>query len=229
MKKASLLFLLLITSINYLKAQQEKIILKAGSSLQDFKIEHVYKYPAFINSKVNYKDGLTTNENLNYNQISGKMEFISKSGDTLNITNNDEIQSVVIDKRSFYYDNGYYEIIKETPEVNLARKVSVRLVDKQRIGAYGMASSTTAIDSYATVPNDMYYTKLKVNVDHIFYKTTTYFLADSSFHFIPATQKNLLKTAKEKKEAINSYLKTNQVDFNNREQIEDLLNHIQTH
>lgn len=226
-KKVSLLSLVLSISFSYLKAQQEKIILKAGESVQAFKMEHVYRYPVFISSKVVYKDGVTTTEKLNYNQITEKMEFIDPKGDTLVVTGDNDIKSVTLDKSVFYYNQGYFELIRETPSLNLARKITLKLVDRQKIGAFGQRSSTTAIETYNTNPNNAFSTRLQLNVDYIFSKTTTYYFTDNNIDFIPASQKNLLKLVAGKSEAINNYLNTSKTDFKNGEQLQDLMDYIQ--
>jgi hypothetical protein len=65
-------------------------------------------------------------------------------------------------------------------------------------------------------------------VDYIFSKTTTYYFTDNNINFIPANQKSLLKLIAGKNEAINNYLKTQQVDFKNVEQLQVLMDYIQT-
>lgn len=227
MNRGFLTFILLLV-ISSVTAQHQTITLKAGSSLQVFKAEHIYQYPGFRTSKVLYKDGVVTSARLNYNQISGKMEFINPQNDTLVISNNEEIKAFVMGDTTIYCDKaGYFQVVIENPYIKLGSQNTLKLVDRKKDGGMGTSSSTNAIDSYNYVPGNFNF-KLALNIDHVFSRETHYYFSDSTVNFVPASKKNLLKIMADKKEAITKYLKTTQIDFNKKEHLEVLLNYIKT-
>jgi len=55
--------------------------------------DQIYRFPAFQKGKITYTTGSLEHEfDLNYNQYFEKMDFISSSGDTLNITNHEKLK-----------------------------------------------------------------------------------------------------------------------------------------
>ena len=87
---------------------------------------------------------------LNYNMYFEKMDFISESGDTLNITNTREIKEIKIGDTWFFHDykKGYYEVILKLA-VALAVKNQFALV---RSGAIHYGDERGAAADY-----DRYY------------------------------------------------------------------------
>ncbi|HEY1025347.1 MAG TPA: hypothetical protein VGE26_09305 [Sphingobacteriaceae bacterium] len=223
-------FLLLLTFnvLFYAEAQQQRITLKAGESLKDFKARHVYKYPEFASSKVTYTDGAVTTERLNYNRLSGKMEFIDKKGDTLAIINNSEIRKVVLAKDTFYFDKEYVELLNDAAGLKLGMTMMLKLVDKQKIGGYGAASSTSSIDTYSRIPNQPNFI-LNPKADHVFVLEPTFYFGTRDYSFGRASEKRLLQLIPREHQAkIKSYLKQNKVDFAEREDIEKILHLVKT-
>ena len=88
---------------------------------------------------------------LNYNRFLDEMHFIDIRGDTLNIANAGTIKFIRINVDVFYYDNGYVKFIKDTDDIKLASKQTLVVSGRNKIGAYGMANPTSAIDSYGTL------------------------------------------------------------------------------
>ena len=205
-------------------AQDSNIVIKAGKSFtESVSMTDLYQYAQFITGKVFFKPGDSAMAKLNYNKLLNEMQFIDPKGDTLDIANAATIRLIRIDTDVFYYDNGYVQLIKDTNGIKLASKQTLVMTGKEKIGAYGMANPTSAIDSYGTLidPRGIY--KLVPREDITLTKKTQYYFGDKYNHFIWATRKNLLREFSKVSKPLNAYLKENNTDFNNREDLEKLL------
>src|SRR5260221_3535967 len=85
---------------------------------------------------------------LNYNMIMGKMQFIDKRGDTMVLSDDNPIRLVAIDTNIFYCNNEEcVELLAGYPTAELAVAYPLKLADEQKIGAFGLPSSTQTIEN----------------------------------------------------------------------------------
>src|SRR5687767_14373307 len=81
--------------------------------------DRVYRFHEFRKGKITYTKGFELDYafDLNYNIYFERMDFIDSSGDTLCITNTEQIKSVQIGNTTFFYENasGYYEVLVALP------------------------------------------------------------------------------------------------------------------
>ena len=161
--------------------------------MNQFPFTDLYHYPQFVTGKVFLKSGDSGMAKLNYNRLLDDMQFIDPKGDTLNIANAATIKFIRIDGDVFYYDNGYVKLIKDTNGIKLGGKQTLLVAGKDKIGAYGMANPTSAIDSYGTLIDTKGIYKLVSREDITLAKKTQYYFGDKYNRFIWATRKNLLQ------------------------------------
>ncbi|MES3017481.1 MAG: hypothetical protein V4721_06875 [Bacteroidota bacterium] len=218
MKKLILLGFLVIC-FNSVMAQST-VTFKPGDSFADFKTKYVYRNPTFMPSRVFFKDGTSTRATLNYNHLSDRMEFIGSRGDTLELVDNQLIKEVHIDKSKYRFNEGFFEIIKESPEFSLAMKKPVRMVNQKKMGAMGIASNAQGIETYQSLGDISGILKLTPNIEHIFSVAPIFYFGNKNFEFLPATQKNLIRVLPGKKDAIQAYAKSNTVNYT---KVEDIL------
>ena len=208
-------------------AQDSTIIIKAGTSLNEsVSVTDLYEYPQFFYGKVFFRAGDSSGGRLNYNRFADQMQFIDFKGDTLDIANPGTIKFIRINNDMFYYDNGYVKLIKNNNKIKLASKQTLKVSGKNKIGAYNMASSVSATDSYGSININNKNYNLTPNVDITLTKKTQYYFGDKYNHFVLANKKNLLSLYSEQDGTVAAYLKENKVDFNNREDLEKLLQHL---
>ena len=208
-------------------AQDSTIIVKAGTSLNEsVSVTDLYEYPQFVYGKVFFRAGDSSGGRLNYNRFSDQMQFIDFKGDTLSIAYPGTMKFIRINNDLFYYDDGYVKLIKDNNTIKLAAKQTLRVSGKNKIGAYGMASPGSAIDSYGSFTIDNKNYNLTPSVDIMLTKKTQYYFGDKYKHFVLANKKNLLSLYSKQDRAVTAYLKENNVDFNNREDLEKLLQYL---
>jgi hypothetical protein len=201
-----------------LSAQENKtIIVKAGTKLIDyFPLKERYRYKEFIPGQVVFKNGKTNNLKLNLNILFGEIEFI-QDADTLYIAKKKEIRFVIA-QDTFFYDNGYIEIISGG-QMKVGLKQYIKLKDVLKKGAYGTTSRSTAIGTYNSMAAGGMSYDLVPNEDLELQKTLEYYLSDISGVFILFTRKNVIKLFPEKSDNIKAYIKSEKVDFDSRDDL----------
>jgi hypothetical protein len=225
MRKIMRLLLLFVLAYCFnSQAQDSTIVIKAGTSANEsLSITDLYQYPQFVSGKLFFITGDSGVAKFNYNRLLDEMQFIDLKGDTLNIANPASIRSIRINNDVFYYANGYVNLIKDTNGIKLAQKQTLRLAGKNKIGAYGGASPASAIDAYSTLIHERGIYNMVPREDIILKKKTEYYFGDKYNRFVWATRKNLLRQFSKQSGLLNVYLKENNVDLTNREQVEKLL------
>jgi hypothetical protein len=219
MKKLFFLFYTVVILNISLSAQKNKpVIVREGTRIVDyFPFQERYRYPVFTTGQITFKNGTINSVNMNYNLLMDEMEFI-QSHDTLSVVKKKEIRYVVIAVDTFLYDNGYLEqIYGSTVKVGLRQRIKLKEVLKK--DPYGTSSSGSATNSFGQLPTDNNLYKLTVNEDMVFQKMEEYYLKTPTSGFVQFRKKNVLQLFPEKSDAIKSYLKSNKVNFDFREDL----------
>lgn len=219
MKRIFLAVIQVLLLDTYLSAQDYKpVTVKAGRSvLEYFPFKERYRYPEFISGMVIFKNGIYSETKLNYNILMGEMEFI-KSPDTLSIRNKKDIFFIALGKDTFYYENGYLELISGG-NIKVACKQYIKLKEVQKKDPYGVSSAGSSRESYSSLPSETNFYKLKSENDLVFQRTIEYYISISKNEFVPYRKKNLIKLFPENSKEIKSYLKSNKLSFNSREDL----------
>jgi hypothetical protein len=218
-----------ILATTVLEAQDSTTIkIEAGQLLSEVITPSIrYRFPAFKQGKVLLKDKTSYDSKLNYNLLTGEIDFISREGDTLAIGDalRVNLDRVIIDTNSYFYNNkGYLEVVKESKAGSLAKKQNFIIASTEKIGAYNLSSPASAIDSYSSYmdPSGTFYT-LRVREDVTLKLKTEYFFGNEYHLFMPATRKNLDRLFFKKKAEIEKYLKEHLTNFDNEEDLKKLL------
>lgn len=216
-------FVFIICSILFLNislaAQKNKlIVVKAGRNVGDyFPVEERYRFPEFSAGKAVFRSGVFSEARFNYNLLQNEMEFI-QTRDTLTIVNKKDVRYIVVSADTFYYDNGYIEIISGGP-LKVGMKKYYKLNDVQKTDSYGIASSGSSRESYSGLSTNGNFYKLKATSDMIFQKNIEYYLSPKPGEFIPFRKNSVIKLFPAKESEIKSYLKTNKVDFDSQDDL----------
>jgi len=231
-KKYSKRFILLLTWFAILYADQlsaqalTTITIKAGEDLTAV-YEQMYRFPQFMYGKVYFMNKDSAKGRLNYNLLMGKMQFIDKGGDTLILSDDNPIRLVAIDTNIFYCNSGEcVELIAGWPSAELAVSHQLKLSDEQKIGAYGLPTSTQSIENKNSFKTNNDY-RLQLNRDLVFTKADRYYFIDAGKHLIVANKKNLLKIFPGQQTLVENYLKKTQVDFKNETDLKKLFGYLE--
>jgi hypothetical protein len=209
-----------------LSAQKsESVKVKAGTRVIDyFPVNERYRYPNFTEGKAIFKNGRAIPGKFNYNFLSGEMQFI-KLADTLSIADTKDLRSIAIAKDTFYYHNGYMEMIRNGKfRVYLKQAIVIR--DIQKEGAFGTINRSAASESYSYVLNGSRYVDLVPTEDIVLQKTRDYFYSTPENEFIQFIKKNIIRILPEKEYLIKNYIKSNKIDFESEEDILKLADYV---
>jgi hypothetical protein len=221
-----LLFILSVYSVEVKSQNSKSINVQAGSSITDvLSFKQIYSYPDFVVGKVVFKDGAAYNAKLNYNLYVGQIQFINRAGDTLSLANENTLKYVSIEKDTFFYDKGYFRLLEGNPNVKLAVQQRIKVVDKQKIGAFGQPTSGAGVQ---TVDRIVQINRLTLMENTILSKETKYYLGNHFNQFIPFNKNNLLKRFLNHQNEIKAYLKETEVDFNKQEDLMKVIRFLQT-
>ncbi len=213
--------------MQWARAQDSTIFIAADQYVSEVATpERIYHYPNFIAGKIFFRNNTVSDARLNYNYLNGEIEFISPDNDTLAISKKQmlDIERVVIDTSTFFYNDGYLELVAQSDVGRLLKKGMYVVAKREKIGGYDQPSSTSAIDSYSSF-KESYGTRqfdLKVRENITLVLRTNYFFGDQYHAVLPANKKNLYKVFRSKKDLIDSYLANNDVDFRKSTDIKKL-------
>jgi len=208
---------LLFTKIN--GQDSTRVFIPAGKSFSDVAgLDKAYRFPNFTNGHVYFRDGTMSAAKLNYNFLNKELEFISPNGDTLAIVKEQalNIKNIIIDSITFYYYDGYLEEMAHNEDGKLLKRQFYQIKGSEKIGAYNLASTSSAIDSYSSYTDQNGQSRtLTVRENLTLVIATEYFFGDKYTVVLRATKKNMLDLYPKKKIQIESYLRNNNVNFTN--------------
>lgn len=223
--KALLLLLFALLEHTCVFAQNTtSVTIQAGSKISDvLTAADIFYYPQFSKGKVCFRNGTKSTTKLNYSHLADEMQFINPNGDTLALTDEKTIQFICIDKDSFYYDKGYVKFIGGNNKIKLAEKRVWVAGEIKQIGAYNSTSSLSSITSFTSYNNFGRTYDLVLNEDVALTKVGFYYFGDIDNHFVPASKKNLQILFPKEQRRIETYLKENKVDFNDKKDLEKIV------
>ena len=232
-KKEMRILLLLIPAcllLNSITAQSKKTyrINSINGDSSDL-IGSLYRYPQFEKGVVSFTNLPLASADLNYNYLSGQILFVTPSGKTLELAKPETLQYIAIGADTFYYmDKGYIEMLTHYPRINLFQKEIIKFNGKEKKGAYGTYSSTTAASSINTFSDENVNQKISVDENTLYATSTQYYLSDRLNNFLPATKKNFYKVFSKDENKLSEYLKNNSVHFSKKEDLIKLLEYLQS-
>jgi len=212
-------FHILIINISLSAQKYESVTVKAGMRVVDcFPFNERYRYPEFVTGRIQVKSGVYSDTKLNYDFLSGEMEYI-KNRDTLAIANKKDIRFVVVAQDTFYCDKGNYLELISGDRIKVVLKQYIKLKETQKKDSYGTSSSGSATNSYGSLPAEGNFYMLTANEDMVFQRTLEYYLSDQSGGFVQYTKKNVIQLFPQHEDKIKAYLKSNKIKFDNRDDL----------
>ncbi len=133
------------------------------------------------------------------------------TGDTITLGDEKAIESIVIDKDTFYYEDGYLELM-ENFKVKIARKKLLVFSNRQKLGGMGELSSAS-IETNTRVGTEQGMKDIVPQEILTFSEKTTYYIGDKFNHFKPLNKKNLYTAYSKQHAAVAGYLEKHPVNF----------------
>lgn len=226
MKRILLVIICLAAFSICIPAQDDKLItVMAGTKvISYFPVQERYRYPAFMEGQVQFRNGTANTGRFNYNFLLGEMDFI-QGHDTLTVANRKNISLITVDQNVFYCYNGYLELIFNG-QVKVGLKQYFKLKDVLKKGALGTTNRSVSIESYIPVTRGNYYGWIP-NEDCVFQKTQEYYFATPDNNFMPFSRKNVLQSFPQHEDTIRGYLKSNKVSFSSSDDLVRLAEYLE--
>lgn len=203
----------IVFATTFLSAQDNvSFTVNAGEKVENcIPISESYRFVEFTEGIVFFRNGSYAKPKLNYNLLNGEMEYLDIN-DTLSISNPESIMLIAIVSDTFYYDQGYLEVIF-SGNLKVAKKQYFELKQVQKKDSYGSSGSNSATDSYSSIEtiSDTY--KLVTNQDRTFEKKVKYYLTSSYDEFVSFNKKKVMQLFPQNKDAIQNYIKSEKINF----------------
>ena len=212
--------ILVISFLTSVPAQvYDKKTVHAGQSLSEVSY---YLFPFFKDATVKFKNGGELVSKLDFNMLICQIQFIDPKGDTLNLVKLEDINEIDFDSTTFFYEDGYYQVLAKNEIAGLAvlRKVSYEPI---KIGALGLRNhSGTGTEEEGSFVHKSGDKELTLNEDVDITRETTFFLIASNGEKTKANRPGFLKMFSKNNELIKSYIKENKPDFNKESDLKKL-------
>ncbi len=209
MKPLFCLTLAFLMSIHFLYAQN-----------RTKEITH-YIYPEFVDGTVLMKNGRKNEVSINYNSISEEMIFVKGSLKlAIGNTESELIDTIYMDDKKFIRLGGkFVEILHQSNTCDFFVQYKCKLDYPGKPVGYGGTSETAAVDAYSVNYSNGVVYELELPDDYDTNPYLIYYLKqEGTIHEI-TNLRQLMKRFREKQDQFKSYVKANNVKFENIDQV----------
>ena len=218
------IFIMLFTSLPGWAQPGETIRVKSGEKLP---AREKYLYPEFSLGTVFYRDGRPpASARLNYNLLEREMQFLAPGGDTLALAEEQTIRQIKLRDDAYVYDQKglILTLLGTYGSASLAVDHSLKIANVDKEGGYGMSSGASAIRTYKSYPTGTGATaKLEQRGDVVFSHQRVLVLINQNNLAFPASRKSVMKMYPKHKSAIEDYMSTHSIQFNDANELKKLL------
>lgn len=181
-----------------------------------------FLFPDLHPATVKFKDGSSINARMNYNILSEMMIF-EKGNKILDFVNTENVDTIYLPGKKFIPLNKFFIEVVKASAIPLYFQYKGDLIPPGKPSGYGGTSQTSSIESIATLYGGAKSYNLKLPSDYSVTLTVINWIKvnDSMEKFI--SERQFLKFFKGKEDEIRKFIKTNNTDFKNRNDLVKLL------
>ena len=218
-------FVFLLNSIVVAQKRKTYTINPGEKAAEVIPADELFLYPNFTPGKVYYKTGAYSSGLLNYNFLIAEIQFIDPKGDTLSPADEITIDYIAFIRDTFYYDKGYLKFIHNCGKFKLAQKQFFEIANKEKIGAMGIKTSSSSIDTYTRLPDNNRFKSNGLVAQEVLTlaRYDLYYFGDKFNHFKRLNKKNLIEAYPAKAKEIRDYFKENSLKETNEEDLVKLM------
>jgi len=202
-------FVFLLNSIVGAQKRKTYTINPGVKATEVIPTDEIFLYPNFTPGTVYFKTGAYSSGLLNYNFLIAEIQFIDPKGDTLSLADELTIGYIAFTRDTFYYDNGYLKFIRNCVEFKLAQKQFFDIANKEKIGAMGIKTSSSSINTYTRLPGNYKSNGLIAQEVLTLARNDLYYFGDKFNHFKRLNKKKLIGAYPAKGKEIRDYFKEN--------------------
>ena len=185
-----------------------------------------YVFDSFQPGKVKMKTGEWFDQKLNYNTVTGEMIFEEK-GKYLAIKAPSQVDTVFIAGRKFIpVAKAFYELILKG-KYPLFQEFTAKLNEPGASIGYGNASASTNAVSINLLRRNGQAYEMKLPDEYLVVPSFTFWILKDGNYQKAGNAKQLIAVFPAKKQWINNFIKTNNTDFLNRNDVITLVQQLQ--
>jgi hypothetical protein len=181
-----------------------------------------FLFPELFSSKIGFKDGSVVNARMNYNILSEKMIF-EKDNKVFDLVNTEKIDTVFLTGRKFIPMGNIFVEVFNGSAIPLFTQFKGDLIPPGKPSGYGGTSQTSSIESIATLYGGAQSVNLKLPSDYTVKLTVINWIRINGKMEKFISERQFLKLFKSKETEIRKFIKTNNTDFNKRNDIVKVL------
>ena len=172
-----------------------------------------YMFEEFQDAIVYFQGGIRSQAKVNYNLMDGIIYFIDQEDGLVKIvTNVDKITVIKIGERNFItVKGGIQEVMPTTPPIYVQYRVKTKM--KAQKGAYGTVTETSSITTYSGIQDGKSY-GIQEREFEATGRYNMYWIEKNGKKIQFLDLKQFLKIYPKHKDALDSYIKSNSIDFN---------------
>lgn len=202
-----------------LKEQEDKLVATMGDEVQ-------YVMPEFENGRVTFKDGTYSNGRFNISTIDQSIKFIDASGEILTLTNVAQVDRIIIGKTLFLRELGVFMAVVDVCDDILLCMCKKIVFDDSKSGAFGMASSTSNIQTIGRIDSDpgqrfFFDPDIKYTL-----KQDAYLIRKNICY--PSSKSAVKKCFPAYKEELKQYTAENKVNYSKFDDVQALFDYVKT-
>ena len=220
------LIISIVFSLQYAFSQVRKTyIVKAGEKVTNIiPLRDQYSYEHFQNGQVSFKNGYRSSALLNYFIISEEFHFITKTADTLAVSNPAEISNIVVGEDTYYqHGEKFLKVDTIIGETTIATSLFFMMGDVKKVAPFG-SYGDGAVDSYEMfLPPSGSKLGITPQVMTTITMRRSLYIGDRYKRFVYVNKKNVYSLFAEKQNLLKKYLSDNDVNFYSRKDVIDLV------
>ena len=184
--------------------------------------DSLYRFSSFLDGRAILISGPSPKYKMNYNLLSGDMEFLNPEGDTMVLKKTPEVKLVTVGGHVFFLEptHGYIEIlIQQRLALGVKKEFAIARKDVEASNGYTTSSDNTG----AVVAFRGNSRSSTSNADLLVQMNNTYFFVDQKNEAHPATKASLMKLFPDDHDKLKSYLKEQHTDFKQKDDLAKVL------
>jgi hypothetical protein len=229
MSKVLLVFLAIVLNITVAAQSKKTFTVNSGQKIVEaIPVNEIYSHPEFTLGTVQLKDASEATVKLNYNSVFGEIQYIDpKNGDTLSLAEEKNIRFVAIEKDTFYFDEGWLQLVAGNSTLKIARKKLLEMTNKEKLGAMEVPGFA-AIETYTKFTGSQHMRDLVAKEKITFSEHVSYYLGDRFNHFSKANKRGLLKMYSKNEKELERWLDVSKIDFSKEDDLKRLFKYLET-
>ncbi|WP_020528722.1 hypothetical protein [Flexithrix dorotheae] len=213
-----LFFLVILSSLTSISFSQEK----------EIEVLH-YVFPEFTQGTVLMKNGKINKAKVNYNSITEEMLFQDR-GNVMAIGRDEmkQIDTIFISERKFIPLNQKFVELVIQSDIELFAEYKCKVIPPGKDVGLGGTTETTAVKNVSAINSSGRLYDLNLPDDYDVKPYTFYWLKNEGKLKKFTNLKQLMKLYPEKKELFKAYVKQNDLEYNEQENIVELINYMES-